>query len=250
MARIVKEEEYALRRNDILNVAQHLLQTKGYGQMSIQDILDELKISKGAFYHYFDSKHALLEATIESIIDEIEKVATPIVSDPDMSAVEKLERVFSTISGWKTAQIPYYMDLLYVWYADDNAIVRQKVETVSIKRVGPMINEVIYQGIREGVFNPSHPSLLVNLILTILTQFGNTLAMMIITKDPSRKDPRVIQEMSAAYTDAIERLLGMPKETLQLYDLDILMTWMVQPEEKSKSGDGDKRNSRTAQKNI
>jgi AcrR family transcriptional regulator len=201
--------------------------------MSIQDILDELRISKGAFYHYFDSKHTLLEAIIESIIDEVEKIALPIVDDAHISAVEKLERVFSTITRWKTAQIPYYMDLLYVWYADDNAIVRQKVQTVSIKRLGPMINEVIYQGIREGVFNPSHPTLVVNLILTILTEFGNTLAMMIIAKDPSRNDPGVIMEMSAAYTEAIERILGAPPETLHLYDLDTLMTWMVLPEESS-----------------
>jgi AcrR family transcriptional regulator len=32
-----------------------LVFTKGFEQMSIQDILDELHISKGAFYHYFDS---------------------------------------------------------------------------------------------------------------------------------------------------------------------------------------------------
>ncbi len=230
MARIVNEEEYTLRRNEILQVAQRLVQTKGYGQMAIQDILDELKISKGAFYHYFDSKHTLLESIIESIIDEVKKIALPIVEDADMSAVEKLECVFSTITRWKTAQIPYYMDLLYVWYADDNAIVRQKVETVTIKRVGPMITEVIYQGIREGVFNLSHPTQVVNLILTILTQFGNTLAAMIIARDPSRKDPRVIKEMSAAYTEAIERILGAPTGTLHLYDLDTLMTWMVLPD--------------------
>lgn len=53
MPRVVKEEEYAVKCNEILDVAQHLVYTKGYQQMSIQDILDELKISKGAFYHYF-----------------------------------------------------------------------------------------------------------------------------------------------------------------------------------------------------
>ena len=55
MSRIVKEEEYTLRRNDILDTARRLVYTKGYEQMTIQDILDALQISKGAFYHYFDS---------------------------------------------------------------------------------------------------------------------------------------------------------------------------------------------------
>ena len=54
MPRVVKEEDYAARRNEILDVARQLVYTKGYEQMSIQDILDALKISKGAFYHYFE----------------------------------------------------------------------------------------------------------------------------------------------------------------------------------------------------
>ncbi|MBK9928235.1 MAG: TetR family transcriptional regulator [Anaerolineales bacterium] len=46
MPRIVKEEDYAARRKEILDVAQRLVYTKGYEKMSIQDILDALKISR------------------------------------------------------------------------------------------------------------------------------------------------------------------------------------------------------------
>ena len=67
MARILKEEEYTVKRNEILDVAQRLIYTKGYEQMTIQDMLDDLQISKGAFYHYFDSKQAVLEALVERI---------------------------------------------------------------------------------------------------------------------------------------------------------------------------------------
>lgn len=53
MARVVKEKEYAQRRSQIVEAAQRFMYTKGYELMSIQDILDDLGISKGAFYHYF-----------------------------------------------------------------------------------------------------------------------------------------------------------------------------------------------------
>ena len=79
MPRVVKEDDYAARRNEILDVARQLVYTKGYEQMSIQDILDALKISKGAFYHYFDSKQALLDGLIERMLDEAEQVLRPIV---------------------------------------------------------------------------------------------------------------------------------------------------------------------------
>src|SRR5215831_16667548 len=69
MARIVKEP--AVRRNEILDVAQRLVYTKGYEQMTIQDIVDDLQLSKGAFYHYFDSKQALLEALVQRLLDQM-----------------------------------------------------------------------------------------------------------------------------------------------------------------------------------
>ena len=56
MARILKEEEHTAKRNEILDAALQLVYSKGYEKMTIQDILDQLQISKGAFYHYFDSK--------------------------------------------------------------------------------------------------------------------------------------------------------------------------------------------------
>src|SRR4030042_6121800 len=96
MARVVKDLKHAARRKEILDVAQRLImETKGYEGMSIQDILDELRISKGAFYHYFDSKGALLEALIERMVEEAEPLLTEIVRDPRLPALEKLPRVFA-----------------------------------------------------------------------------------------------------------------------------------------------------------
>src|SRR5215472_6023164 len=150
MARVVKE--HAVRRNEILDVAQQFVYTKGYEQMTIQDILDNLQISKGAFYHYFDSKQALLEALIERMGDQIEQLVLPIVHDPALPAFDKLQRVFDMLNRWKTARKEFLLALLRVWYADDNALVRQKLRVVRVKWVAPWFSTIIRQGIEEGVF--------------------------------------------------------------------------------------------------
>src|SRR6185312_10363428 len=103
MVRTVNEEVYAQRRNAILDAAQHAVITRGYEQMAIGDILSELQISSGAFYHYFDSKPALLFALVERIGDEIEQVALPFVHDPAPGALEKLQRFFAALDQWKFA---------------------------------------------------------------------------------------------------------------------------------------------------
>jgi len=97
MARVVKEDAYAAKCNEILDVAQRLIYTKGYEQMTIQDILDELRMSKGAFYHYFDSKGAVLEALVLRMAsDEVIPLLIPIARDPHLTAIEKLNRYFDT----------------------------------------------------------------------------------------------------------------------------------------------------------
>src|SRR6476620_11478073 len=97
MARTVNQEEYTAKRKEILDAAQRLVYTKGYERMTIQDILADVQISSGAFYHYFDSKPAVLEAFIERIRQEVEKPLLPIVHDPALPALDKLQRFFDTL---------------------------------------------------------------------------------------------------------------------------------------------------------
>ena len=49
------------KKQEIMRVAERLFCRNGFRETGVQDILDALKISKGAFYHYFESKDAVLE---------------------------------------------------------------------------------------------------------------------------------------------------------------------------------------------
>ena len=64
----MKEKEKA-----IIEAAIKLYATKGFASTSIQEIVSESGISKGAFYLYFKSKDALLIAILEYYFDYIQK---------------------------------------------------------------------------------------------------------------------------------------------------------------------------------
>ena len=227
MARIVKE--HAVRRNEILDVAQRLVYTKGYEQMTIQDILDDLQISKGAFYHYFDSKQALLEAIIAHMHEEAEQLILPIVHDPALSALDKLQRFFATLNRYKIAQKAFFLELLRVWYADDNAIVRQKLRATGVKWVTPWLSGIIRQGMQEGVFTTSYPDEVGEVVLSLAQDLGETLGMLLLSFDPERDNMLRIERTVAAYTEAVERVLGAPSGSLQLVDAQTLREWFVSP---------------------
>src|SRR5581483_7932541 len=151
MARTVNQAEYADKRNEILDAAQRLVYTKGYERMTIQDILADVRISSGAFYHYFDSKPAVLEAFIERIRQEVERPLLPIVRNPEVPALQKLQRFFDTLDQLRIAHKADVVALGRVWYTDENAIVRQKVDEAVIKQRAPLLSEIVRQGVREGV---------------------------------------------------------------------------------------------------
>lgn len=227
MARVVKE--YGVRRNEILDSAQRFVYTKGYEQMTVQDILDSLHIAKGTFFHYFNSKSALLEALIERMLDEMERIAVPVVDDPNLAALEKLQRFYATIGRWKTAQKDFLLALLRVWYTDDNAIVRQKMLVAGLGRLTPMLTAIICQGIREGVLSTRYPEHAGEVVLAILQGLGDAFAQSLLSFDPALHDLRHIQGKVDAYTDALERVLGAPSGSVWLVDTETLKEWFPAP---------------------
>ena len=229
MPRVVKE--HAVRRSEILDVAQRLVYTKGYEQMTIQDMLDELQISKGAFYHYFDSKQALLSALIERMGDQIEQLVLPIVHDPALPALDKLQRVFAILNRWKIARKEFFLALLRVWYADDNAIVRQKLRVAAVKWVAPWFSTIIRQGIQEGVFTTSYPDQVGEVVLSLVQDLGETLGELLLSFKPERDDMLRVESTVAAYTDALGRVLGAPTGSLCLVDAETLKEWFVSPQD-------------------
>lgn len=231
MARIIKEEEYTARRNEILDVAQKLVQTKGYEQMTIQDVLEELQISKGAFYHYFDSKGALLEAMIDRTQAEMDQMLQPIVQDPHLPALQKLRLFFDLSSSWKSARRDYMLAILRTWYHDDNAVFRQRVYTNGLKWISPSLTEIARQGVREGTLSVPYPEHVGEILFSLFTGLGDSVAHLCLTPEPSQTDFQHLVELITTYSDALERVLGAPKGSLLLADPESLKIWFTTPVE-------------------
>jgi AcrR family transcriptional regulator len=219
---------YSERRREILEAAQRLLYARGYEQMAIQDILDELAIAKGTFYHYFDSKQALLEALVEQMIDKMEQVLLSLIQNTELSAVEKLQRYFAEAVQWKNAQVSYLLAFMRVWYKGDNAIVHQKIRTTAIKRIAPLFKQIIQQGTEEGSMKVSHPDQAGGVLLALLGGLEEALVMLLLAGE-ARGDDLLSSLAStvAAYTEALERVLGLAPASLSIVDVERLKVWVT-----------------------
>jgi AcrR family transcriptional regulator len=225
MPRTVNATLHTIRREAFLDVAQRLVQTKGYDAMSIQDVLNELEASKGAFYHYFDSKQALLEAVVERFADGSLATLAPVLNDPDLPAVQKLERAFAGIGRWKAAQKELVLAIIQVWNSDGNAIVREKLRRLSVSRMIPLISTVVKQGVDEGTFHVTSPDETAEVFVALMLGFQERAVDLFIARQAGTITFEAVQRAIASLTEAIERILGIPQGSLTLMDEPALHFW-------------------------
>jgi AcrR family transcriptional regulator len=236
MARIVKPEEFQSKRNEILDAALRLIFTKGFAKMSIQDILEDLHISSGAFHHYFGSREELMDAFIERIKEASLQPLLPIIHDPHLSAIKKFQGFFDKLDSLRMIHRADVFMAARVWYTNDNAIVRLKVDEAVVEQRAPLITEIIYQGIREGTFTTAYPEQAGEVIMILLQGMGDTHARLLLSfaeessgaaanSEQSRIEKIVITH--AAYMDAIERVLGAPSHCLYRTDTEAVKVWVA-----------------------
>ena len=72
----------------IVNAAWELFYEQGYDDTTIDDIVERSETSKGSFYHYFESKDALLSTLSVLFDNKYEELQQTL--DPEMSCFDKL----------------------------------------------------------------------------------------------------------------------------------------------------------------
>jgi AcrR family transcriptional regulator len=91
MAR-TRSEKYDEIQAGILRTAARLFATRGYERTSIADLVEACELSRGAIYHYFDSKEAILFAMLDSLVRSL-LASLEQAASGDGAPVEKFVRV-------------------------------------------------------------------------------------------------------------------------------------------------------------
>jgi AcrR family transcriptional regulator len=225
VARTLNPALHTVRRDAFLDVAQRLVETLGYEAMSVQDVLEALEVSKGAFYHYFDSKQALLEAVVERFADGAMTAMTPILNDPNLPAVGKLERVFAGIAGWKAERKELVLGIIAVWSSDSNAIVREKVRRMTVRLMVPLLSTVIRQGVDEGVFNVASADETAIVLVSLMQGFQEHATQLFLARQANAIPYEVVERTFAGFTRAFEQILGVAEGSLTLQSAATLQFW-------------------------
>lgn len=225
MARTLNPVVHTVRREAFIDAAQRLIQLKGYEQMSVQDLLDELEASRGAFYHYFDSKQELLGAVVDRMVDAGVAAVAPTVDDPGLSALRKFEGIFAGIQSFKAERKQLVLAILEVWISDQNAVVREKLRRTAVTRLAPLLSAVIAQGNREGLFHTGSAESTARVLVGLMQTFGEAATELFVARQAGTIAFEEVLRAVEANTEACERILGLSAGSLMLIDEPALRFW-------------------------
>ncbi|HEY2012140.1 MAG TPA: TetR/AcrR family transcriptional regulator [Bryobacteraceae bacterium] len=85
-------------RDRLIHSALFLFWERGFAGTSMSDLLGHAGVNSGSFYHFFDSKEALLRAVLEEYL----KGLAPVLVEPAFRQTDDpIERIFALLGGYR-----------------------------------------------------------------------------------------------------------------------------------------------------
>ena len=139
-----------LKRAQLLDAAEKLFFEKGYDRTSVQDILDALGMSKGGFYHYFDSKEAVLRAVSERRAEARFERLTQELYGSRRGPIDRLNLLLGMANLYEREDLRFATMMLKLCYIDGDAAMREHRRRILLDRLAPYVADVIGEGMAEG----------------------------------------------------------------------------------------------------
>ena len=163
-----KYPEETIRR--ILDTAERLFVEKGYERASLQDILDETGLSKGAVYHHFASKEDIFYAVCSRIGQRNGEILGKVRDDPSLNGLEKLKTIFK-VSLQPERQAKMFCMMPYL--IDNPKFLVTELRSIFTEVVPYFVEPIIRQGMADGSIQTDHPRELAEAMLVLTDIWGN-----------------------------------------------------------------------------
>lgn len=219
-------KDHAERREEIISTAHRLFFSLGYETCTINDIIMEIGIAKGTFYHYFRGKQELLEALIDQLSKQILTRINAIAGDTSRSAAERLSLYFQESLLLKSQTPELMLAALSTMYKPENTLLRVRMFESSNAQVAPVLAQLIREGVERGEFHVDDPDLCGEYIIRSFATFSDKAARIILEDGHTESTPdggaRAEYHRLFDFMEwAIARLLGVAPGSIPLTDRSV-----------------------------
>jgi AcrR family transcriptional regulator len=89
-ARKARDRPPPKRDSEVLEAAARVFAQRGYAKASVQDVADDLGISRGSVYHYIDTKEDLLYSLLEQVAAGLDRLHDEVATAEGLAPLERI----------------------------------------------------------------------------------------------------------------------------------------------------------------
>ena len=196
----VREKQLQKRKHEALDAAMRLLMERGYANLNMDELAEEVGISKPTLYQYFNSKEELVA---QAMIRTFQKLEARISDLSDKPPLEQLEQFLRSMlrARHENRSIMAQIDVEIM-----RSIVRHYPNTVEhLVTTKSKLIEVVSKAQEQGEVDPELPAwVVVNMMFSLQGIIKNPF----MKDDPQRSDEEV--------AEAIEAIVRMFKRSISV----------------------------------
>ena len=225
--RVVKHPDQ--RRAELLDCAQILFLAHGYDHTTVNDVIDRAGVSKGAFYHYFTSKEALLEALAERFARRSVEQLGDILEDPLLDALTRLNAFLARTRQLRLEAAPLIRPLFAAIFRPENIVLYHRISAASMLIMTPLLARIIAQGVEEGIFRTPDPVGTAEMVLQLgAAAYGVIARALNATSEHEIEEAAdTLENLLKLHGVAIDRILCLPEGSVRLVDPGFVRAMMM-----------------------
>lgn len=219
MRRLVKPRD--VRRAELLDQALALFLERGYDNVSLNELLAATGIPKGAFYHYFPSKDALVTALAQRSAEAALEALRPVFDQPGASALERLNRGLAASYDVKMAMgAAEQIAAMTALFAPHNRGLFTKIVDTWEDLFRPVLTKLISEGVDEGAFDTFDPEGVGDMIQVFAASLRRNLMQVLDAPDAAARRQAVDDcvKRIKLHGIATDRILGLPDGSTVVLD--------------------------------
>ena len=218
MPRLVKDPE--VRRAELLDCARALFFRRGYEDTTVNDIIREAGVSKGAFYHYFPSKEAVLEGVARRLAADSIAELRQAVDDPSLDGVGRLNAMLAGSRRMKVEMAAEIRAVFDVIFRPENVVLFHRIEQAVTEEALPLIADILRRGMEEGAFAITDPDATAEVLLQLRSSIHTAMGRILSRLEEGDLDAAVamLDSRLELYGIAFDRILGLPDRTVRIVE--------------------------------
>ena len=173
-SRFMKKQQQNNKKDLIVSSALKIMSEKGYYGSTMDDIVAESRMSKGAIYHYYKSKKEVYLGVIESLENKYTAVFAEI--NKEDNSAKTLKKLFTTVSSQLKKDPTFFRSFSTFWsISRHDKDFRNAIQNM-YNRFQKFIELIIIEGIDNKEFKKVDPKIsALSLILNLEGVFWFTL---------------------------------------------------------------------------